>query len=109
MNRPTIFVMAAALAATFFCSPGSKALAQQPSPSGVTLLCKTTLGGSGFVIVTLSNLTTATIPKGQTLFAKRGNETIKFEAAEAIPENGSVSYRTSATAFQEAGDCTGWY
>ena len=108
MNRPTMFVVTA-LAATFLCSPGSKALAQQPSPSGVTLLCKTTLGGSGFVIVTLSNLTTATIPKGQTLFAMKGNDTIKFESAEAIPENGNVTYRTSATAFQEAGDCTGWY
>ena len=90
MNRPTIFVMMA-LAATFFCSPGSKALAQQPGPSSVTLLCKASLGGSGFAFVTLSNLTTATI------------------AAEAIPENGSVTYRTSAIAFQEAGDCTGWY
>ena len=101
--------MAAALAAILFCSPGSEAVAQQPNPGGVTMLCKTTLGGSGFVIVTLSNLTTATIPKGQTLFAMKGNETIKFEAAEAIPENGSVTYRTSASAFQEAGDCTGWY
>ena len=36
------------------------ALAQQPSPSRVTLLCKTSLGGSGFAFVTLSNLTTAT-------------------------------------------------
>ena len=108
MNRPTMFVMTA-LAATFFCPPESKVLAQQPSPSSVTLLCKTSLGGSGFVFVTLSNLTTATIPKGQTLFAMKGNETIKFEAAEAIPENGSVTYRTSAAVFQEAGDCTGWY
>jgi len=108
MNRPTMFVMAA-LAATFFCSPGSKALAQQPSSSGVTLLCKTSLGGSGFVFVTLTNLTTATIPKGQTLFATRGNKTIKFEAAEAIAENGSAAYRTSAKAFQDEGDCTGWY
>ena len=108
MNRPTMFVMMA-LVATFFCSPGSKALAQQPSSGSVTLLCKTSLGGSGFAIVTLSNLTTKTIPKGQTLFAMRGNETIKFEAAEAIPENGSVTYRTSTTAFQDEGDCTGWY
>jgi hypothetical protein len=96
-----------ALAATFFCSPGS--LAQQPGPSSVSLLCKTSLGGSGFAFITLSNLTTAIIPKGQTLFALKGNDNIKFEAAEAIPENGSVTYRTSATAFQEAGDCTGWY
>ena len=105
MNRPTMFVVTA-LVTTFFCSPG---LAQQPSPSSVALLCKTSLGGSGFAFVTLSNLTTATIPKGQTLFAMKGNETIKFEAVEAIPENGSVTYRTSASAFQEAGDCTGWY
>ena len=58
MNRPTMFVVTA-LAATFFCPPGSKALAQQASPSRVALLCKTSLGGSGFAIVTLSNLTTA--------------------------------------------------
>ena len=108
MNRPTMFVVTA-LVTTFFCSPGYKALAQQPSPSSVTMLCKTSLGGSGFAFVTLSNLTTATIPKGQTLFAMKGNEAIKFEAAEAIPDNGSATYRTSATAFQEAGDCTGWY
>jgi hypothetical protein len=38
-----------------------------------------------------------------------GNETIKFETAEAIPEDGSAAYRTSAAAFQEEGDCTGWY
>ena len=108
MNRPTMFVMTA-LAATFFCSPESKALAQQPSPSSVTLLCKTSLGGSGSVFVTLSNLTTATIPKGQALFAMKGNDRIKFEAAEAIPENGSVTYPASAPAFLEGGDCTGWY
>ena len=106
MNRPTMFVVTA-LAATFFCSLGSKA--QQPSTSSVTLLCKTSLGGSGFAFVTLSNLTTATIPKGQTLFAMKGNDRIKFETAEAIPENGSVTYRASAPAFLEGGDCTGWY
>ena len=108
MNRPTVFVMTA-LAATFFCSPGTKALAQQPSSGSVTMLCKTSLGGRGFATVTLSNLTTKTIPKGQTLFAMSGNETIKFETAEAIPEDGSAAYRTSAAAFQEEGDCTGWY
>ena len=106
MNRPTMLVVTA-LAATFFCSPGS--LAQQPGPSSVSLLCKTSLGGSGFVFVTLSNLTTATIPKGQALFAMKGNDRIKFEAAEAIPENGSVTYPASAPAFLEGGDCTGWY
>jgi hypothetical protein len=36
MNRSTMFVMTA-LAATLFCSPGSKALAQQPSSSSVAL------------------------------------------------------------------------
>jgi hypothetical protein len=108
MNRSTMFVMTA-LAATLFCSPGSKALAQQPSSSSVTMLCKTSLGGSGFVFVTLTNLTTATIPRGQALFAMKGSETIKFEAAEAIPENGSVDYRTSAAPFQVEEGCTGWY
>ena len=108
MNRPTMCAMTA-FAATFFCSPGFMALAQQPGSSSVSVLCKTSLGGSGFVMVTLSNLTTKTIPKGQTLFATSGNETIKFEVAEAMSENGSVTYRTSAAAFQEEGDCAGWY
>jgi hypothetical protein len=73
----------------------------------VPLLCKTSLGGSGSALVTLSNLTTKTIPKGQTLFAKKDNETI--EAAEDIHENGSVTYRTSTVAFQDEGDCLSWY
>jgi hypothetical protein len=90
------------LAAAFFLSPEAKA-------QGVPLLCKTSLGGSGSALLTLSNLTTKTIPKGQALFAKKGNETIKFDAAEDIHENGSVTYRTSAAAFQEEGDCSGWY
>jgi hypothetical protein len=90
------------LAAAFLLSPEAKA-------QGVPLLCKTSLGGSGFALVTLSNLSTKTIPKGQTLFAKKGNETIKFEAAEDIHENGSVTYRTSVAAFHDEGDCSGWY
>jgi hypothetical protein len=53
--------------------------------------------------------TTKTIPKGQTLFVMKGNETIKFDAAEDIGDNGSVTYRTTAAAFQAEGDCSGWY
>jgi hypothetical protein len=101
MKRFTILAVTV-LAAAFFLSPEAKA-------QGVPLLCKTSQGGSGSALLTLSNLTTKTIPKGQTLFAKKGNETIKFEAAEDIHENGSVTYRTSAAAFQEEGDCSGWY
>jgi hypothetical protein len=101
MKRFTIF-MATVLAAAFLLLPEAEA-------QGVPLLCKTSLGGSGFVLVTLSNLTTKTIPKGQTLFAKKGSETIKFEAAEDIRENGSANYRTNAAAFQAEGDCSGWY
>jgi hypothetical protein len=101
MKRFTIVVVTV-LAAAFFLSPEAKA-------QGVPLLCKTSQGGSGSALLTLSNLTTKTIPKGQTLFAKKGDETIKFEAAEDIQENGSVTYRTSAAAFQEEGDCSGWY
>jgi hypothetical protein len=101
MKRFTIFVVTV-LAAAFVLSLEAKA-------QGVPLLCKTSLGGSGFALVTLSNLTTKTIPKGQALFAMKGNETIKFEAAEDIRENGSASYRTSSTAFQAEGDCSGWY
>jgi hypothetical protein len=101
MKRFTI-VLVTVLAAAFFLSPEAKA-------QGVPLPCKTSQGGSGSALLTLSNLTTKTIPKGQTLFAKKGDETIKFEAAEDIHENGSVTYRTSAAAFQEEGDCSGWY
>ena len=90
------------LAAAFLLSSEAKA-------QGTPLLCKVSLGGSGFASVTLSNLTTKTIPKGQTLFAKKGNETIKFEAAEDIRENGSVSYHTNDAGFQDEGDCSGWY
>jgi hypothetical protein len=108
MNR-FVMLAVAMLAAAFLFSPGSETLAQQPSTSSVTLLCKTSLGGSGFVFVTLSNLTASVIPKGKTLFAMKENETIKFESAEAIPENGNATYRTSATAFQVQGDCAGWY
>jgi hypothetical protein len=101
MKRFTILAMTVS-AAAFFLSPEAKA-------QGVPLLCKTSQGGTGSALLTLSNLTTKTIPKGQTLFAKKGNETIKFEAAEDIHENGSVTYRTSAAAFQEEGECSGWY
>jgi hypothetical protein len=100
MKRFTI--LATVLVAAFLLSPEAKA-------QSASLLCKTSLGGSGFVLVTLSNLTTKTIPKGQTLFAMKGNETIKFEAAEEILENGSVTYRTTAAAFQAEGNCSGWY
>ena len=97
----TIFVVTV-LVAAFLLSPEAKA-------QGVPLLCKTSQGGSGSALLTLSNLTAKTIPKGQTLFAKKGNETIKFEAAEDSHENGSTTYRTSVSAFQEEGDCSGWY
>jgi hypothetical protein len=75
MKRFTILVVTA-LAAAFFLSPEAEA-------QGVPLLCKTSLGGSGSALLTLSNLTTKTIPKGQTLFAKKGNETIKFRLSPA--------------------------
>jgi hypothetical protein len=112
MNRFTMFALTV-LAAVLFFSPGTRALAQQPSGKSTSLLCKISLGGPGivrgFVVVTLSNLTTLTIPKGQTLFARKGNETIKFRAAEAIPQNGYATYQTRARAFLSEGDCLGWY
>jgi hypothetical protein len=109
MNRITMFGVPV-LAVAFLLSPGSKSLAQQPSSGNrVSMLCKIAVGGPGFTLVTLNNLTTSTIPKGQTLFAKKGNETIRFRAAEAIPGNGSATYRTRARAFQVFGECEGWY
>ena len=73
------------------------------------MFCKTWAGGKGFVLVTLSNLTTSTIPKGETLFASKGGKTIKFQAAEAIPDGGNTIYRTSVGAFQVDGPCDGWH
>ena len=109
MNRITMCGVTV-LAASFFFSSGSEALAQQPSSGNrVSMLCKTSAGGPGFVLVTLSNLTNSTIPKGKTLFAEKGGETIKFQTAEAIPNNGSVTYRTSVAAFEVEGPCEGWY
>lgn len=108
MKRLTMSVMTV-LAAAFFCVPGPEAIAQKPPSGSVPLLCKTTLGGAGFVTVTFSNLTTATIPKGKTLFAIKGDETLKFTAPEAIPNNGQASFPTKAKAFQIEGDCQGWY
>ena len=87
MNRITMF-RGVAVAAAFLFSLGSEALAQQPG-TGVSMFCKTWAGGKGFVLVTLSNLTTSTIPKGETLFASKGGKTIKFQAAEAIPDGGT--------------------
>jgi hypothetical protein len=108
MNRFTKFVVTV-LAAAFFFLPGPEALAQKPGAGSVSMLCKTTLGGAGFVTVTFTNLTKSIIPKGQTLFAKKSNETIKFTAPEAVPENGKASFPTQVKAFQAEGDCEGWY
>jgi hypothetical protein len=56
------------------------------APTQMSMFCKTSAGGPGFVLVTLTNMTNSNIPKGQALFARKGGETIKFEAAEAIPQ-----------------------
>jgi hypothetical protein len=93
---------------------GSDSIAQEtgavPNPqTRVSMLCKTSAGGPGIALVTLSNLTTSTIPKGKTLFAKKDDETIKFQAADAIPNGGYATYRTDARAFQSDGPCDGWY
>jgi len=113
MSRITMFTTTVLSAAVLF-SNGSAALAQQPNlKTRVPMLCKISLGGPGFirgsVLVTLSNLTTSTIPKGQTLYAKKDNKTIQFRASQSIPNGGSVSDHTSARAFQSEGDCEGWY
>lgn len=81
-----------------------------PNPQNrVSMFCRTSAGGPGFVLVTLTNLTNSSIPKGQTIFARKNGETIKFQAAEAIPEGSSVVYRTSAETFQVEGNCDGWF
>ena len=109
MKRNILFGVTVVAAAILF-SQGSETLAQQPSSGDrISMFCKTSAGGPGFVLVTLSNLTTSTIPKGKTLFAKKGDKTIKFRAAEAILAGGSASYRTNASAFQVEGPCDGWY
>jgi hypothetical protein len=107
MTRISIFG-ATLLAAAFLFS--GEALAQQPTSSDrVSLFCATSAGGPGFVLVTLSNLTTSTIPKGKTLFAMKGGKTIEFQTAEAIPASGTATYRTSEDVFQVEGPCDGWH
>ncbi|MGA7387732.1 MAG: hypothetical protein WBW99_07360 [Pseudolabrys sp.] len=81
----------------------------QESKTSVSMFCSTSAGGPGFVLVKLSNLTSLDIPKGETLFAKKGGKTIEFKAAEAIPAGGSVTQRTSEEAFQFEGNCDGWH
>jgi hypothetical protein len=77
-----------------------------------SMLCKVSLGGAGmirgYVLVTLSNLTKSTIPNGQTLFAKKGDQTLQFQTETPIGENGSVSFETRDKAFMVPGDCEGW-
>jgi hypothetical protein len=108
VSRNTILAATICAAAAFLVTLGSDVLAQQPS-SKTSMLCKILPSSKGFVLVTLSNLTTSTIPKGQTLSAKKGNKTIQFRAEEPILNGGSVTNRTDDKAFQEAGDCEGWY
>ncbi len=94
----------------FLIVPGSHAVAQQPSPKTSTImLCKISPSSKGTVLVTLSNLTTTTIPKGQMLFAKKGNKTIKFRTEKSIPNDGFMTSLTSAKEFEVEGDCEGWY
>lgn len=90
-------------------------IAQEPGTavtkpqSQVSMFCSTSAGGPGFVLVTLSNLTTSTIAKGKTLFAKKGGTTIQFQTTEDIPNGGAATYRTDASAFQVEGACDGWH
>ncbi len=108
MDRLTTFGVAV-LAATVLLSHSSEGLAQQPaSAASISMFCKTSAGGKGFVLVTLSNLTTLTIPKGKILFAKKGDKIIKFTAADAIPNGGVATFRTYESAFQVEGPCDGW-
>jgi hypothetical protein len=109
MNLILMFGVTVFAAAILF-SPGSEALAQQPnSGDHISMFCRTSAGGKGFVLVTLSNLSTSAIPKGKTLFAKKSDKIIKFPAAETIPPNGTATYRTDASAFQVEGPCEGWH
>ena len=104
-SKPTALSTFAYVTAAFLIAP---AVAQQPK-TPVSMLCSTSAGGPGFVLLKLSNLTSSSIPKGQMLFAKKGGKTIQFKAAEAIPAGGSVTQRTSEGAFQVEGNCDGWY
>lgn len=107
-GRKTRLIQAAGI-----CVTAAFLFVSESADAKVPMLCKVSLGGAGiikgFVFVTLSNLTTSTIPKGQTLFAKKGNKTIRFQTAKPIPENGIAVYKTSERAFQVEGDCEGWY
>jgi hypothetical protein len=107
-SKPIALSTFACVTAAFLIAPGSVAMAQQPK-SPESMLCSTSAGGPGFVLVKLSNLTSSSIPKGETLFAKKGDKTIQFNAAEAIPAGGTVTYSTSEGAFQVEGNCDGWH
>ena len=106
--RKTRLSQAAAICVTggFLIAAGSVAVAQQPE---ISMFCKTSAGGPGLALVTLTNLTSSSIPKGQTLFAKKGGVTIQFQAAEEIPAGGSAIQRMSDAAFQVEGNCDGWH
>jgi|GEM_PF-6766802 len=113
MNRFTALALTVLIASLSFL-PGSEAFAQKPTVGKSTsLICKISPGGKdlvrGFVLVTFTNVTTSPIPKGKTLFAMMGNDTIKFQAAESIPQNGNATFKTNSGAFMVAGDCLGWY
>ena len=107
-SKPIALSTFACVSAVFLVTPGSVAVAQQPK-TPVSMFCSTSAGGPGVVLVKLSNLTSSEIPKGETLFAKKGGKTIEFKAAEAIPAGGSVTERTSEGAIQFEGNCDGWH
>jgi hypothetical protein len=113
MNRFTMCALTGLTVGLFF-SAGSDAFAQKPTlGKSTSLICKISPGGQdmvrGFVLVTFTNITTASIPKGKTLFASKGDTTIKFQATDAIPQNGNATFKTKSGAFMTAGDCLGWY
>lgn len=106
---------AVCLAAVFLTTSGFQAVAQQPGSAAkvVSMLCKIAPGGRGiirgFVMVTLSNISTSTIPKGQTLFAKKANKTVQFRADKDMPSGVASAFKTSNGAFLSEGECEGWY
>jgi hypothetical protein len=92
-SKPIALSTFACVTAAFLIAPGSVAMAQQPK-SPESMLCSTSAGGPGFVLVKLSNLTSSSIPKGETLFAKKGDKTIQFNARGPFRLKGIVMVGT---------------
>ena len=108
------YLMVAAIAGIFIATGGPAS--SQPAGAVAktsSLLCKLAAGGRGiirgYVMLTFSNVGTSTVPKGQTVFAKKDSKTVKFTFQKDVPSGGAATFKTSNRAFMSEGECEGWY